>query len=122
MQALTSFTLSQVLGVAAQGAINEMRKSVQRHVTRLPVRYFDSTQSGVLIARIMNDAEGIRNLVGTGIVQLVGGVVTAFIALGVLFYLNWQMTGLFLFARKEKSKNKNTIKIRSAKGRSYSAW
>jgi subfamily B ATP-binding cassette protein MsbA len=96
VQALTSFALSQVLGVAAQGAINELRKSVQRHVTRLPVRYFDSTQSGVLISRIMNDAEGIRNLVGTGIVQLVGGIVTAVIALFVLFYLNWQMTAIIL--------------------------
>jgi subfamily B ATP-binding cassette protein MsbA len=96
VQAATSFSLSQVLGVAAQAAINEMRKSVQKHVTRLPVRYFDSTQSGVLISRIMNDAEGIRNLVGTGIVNLVGGIVTAIIALGVLFYLNWKMTAIIL--------------------------
>jgi ABC-type multidrug transport system fused ATPase/permease subunit len=96
VQAITSFSLAQVLGVAAQGAINEMRKSVQRHVTLLPVRYFDSTQSGVLISRIMSDAEGIRNLVGTGIVQLVGGIVTAIIALGVLFYLNWKMTAIIL--------------------------
>jgi subfamily B ATP-binding cassette protein MsbA len=96
VQAITSFSLAQVLGVAAQGAINEMRKTVQQHVTRLPVRYFDSTQSGVLISRIMSDAEGIRNLVGTGIVQLVGGIVTAVIALGVLFYLNWKLTAIIL--------------------------
>jgi len=59
---------------------------------RLPVRYFDSTQSGVLLSRIMSDAEGIRNIVGTGLVQLVGGMVTSVIALGVLLYLNWRLT------------------------------
>src|SRR6266568_9054061 len=98
VQALSSFALSQVLGVAAQRAITEMRKSVQEHVARLPIRYFDSTQTGVLISRIMTDAEGIRNLVGTGLVQLVGGLVTAVIALGVLFYLNWRLTSITLFA------------------------
>ncbi|OGF18006.1 MAG: ABC transporter permease [Candidatus Eisenbacteria bacterium RBG_16_71_46] len=92
VQAGTSFALSQVLGVAAQRAITDMRRSVQRHVMLLPVRYFDSTQTGVLISRIMTDAEGIRNLVGTGLVQLASGIVTAALALGVLFYLNWQMT------------------------------
>jgi subfamily B ATP-binding cassette protein MsbA len=91
-QAITSFALSQVLGVAAQRAITEMRKQVMEQVMRLPVRYFDSMQTGKLIARVMNDAEGIRNLVGTGIVQLVGGVLSALIALGVLFYLNWRLT------------------------------
>jgi len=65
---------------------------VETHVLRLPVRYFDSTKSGVLISRIMTDAEGIRNLVGTGLVQLAGGLVTAALALGVLFYLNWRLT------------------------------
>ncbi len=96
VQAATSYSLSQVLGVAAQRAINDMRKEVQRHVSRLPVRTFDSTQTGVLISRIMTDAEGIRNLVGTGLVQLVGGILTAAIALVVLFALNWQMTALIL--------------------------
>jgi ABC-type multidrug transport system fused ATPase/permease subunit len=94
IQAVTSFSLSQVLGVAAQRAITEMRKSVQAQVARLPIRYFDSTQTGMLISRIMSDAEGIRNLVGTGLVQLSGGLVTAFIALGVLFYLNWRLTSI----------------------------
>src|SRR5438132_11966741 len=98
IQALSSFALSQVLGVAAQRAITEMRKSVQEHVARLPIRYFDSTQTGVLISRIMTDAEGIRNLVGTGLVQLVGGLVTAVIALGVLFYLNWRLTSVIVIA------------------------
>src|SRR5215475_15629199 len=68
VQAVTSFSLSQILGVAAQRAITDMRKRVQAHVMRLPVRYFDSTQTGILISRIMSDAEGIRNLVGTGLV------------------------------------------------------
>jgi subfamily B ATP-binding cassette protein MsbA len=98
VQAITSFTLSQVLGVAAQRAITEMRKSVQAHVARLPVRYFDSTQTGVLISRVMTDAEGIRNLVGTGLVQLIGGMVTALIGLCVLFYLNWRLTLITLVA------------------------
>ncbi|HEX8145706.1 MAG TPA: ABC transporter ATP-binding protein [Pyrinomonadaceae bacterium] len=98
VQAVTSFTLSQVLGVAAQRAITEMRKSVQAHVARLPVRFFDSTQTGVLISRVMTDAEGIRNLVGTGLVQLVGGLVTSLIALCVLFYLNWRLTSITLVA------------------------
>lgn len=98
LQALSSFGLSQVLGVAAQRAITQMRKSVQEHVARLPIRYFDSTQTGVLISRIMTDAEGIRNLVGSGLVQLVGGLVTAAIALCVLFYLNWRLTSITLLA------------------------
>ena len=96
VQAGTSFALSQVLGVAAQRAIADMRRHVQAHVERLPVRYFDSTQTGVLISRIMTDAEGIRNLVGTGLVQLTGGVVTAIVALSVLFYLNWRLTTITL--------------------------
>ena len=96
VQAVTTFSLSQVVSVAAQGAIMEMRRRVQERVTRLPIRFFDGTQSGVLISRIMTDAEGIRNLIGTGIIQLVGGVLTAALALGVLFYLNWQLTAAIL--------------------------
>lgn len=96
VQAVTTFTLSQVISVTAQRAIMDMRRRVQAHVTRLPIRYFDGTKTGVLISRIMTDAEGIRNLVGTGIVQLVGGVFTALIALGALFWLNWQLTSVTL--------------------------
>jgi subfamily B ATP-binding cassette protein MsbA len=92
IQAVTSFALVRILGIAAQRAITELRREVQAHVLRLPVRQFDATQSGVLLARIMNDAEGIRNLVGTGLVQLVGGLVTAAIAMVVLFWINWQLT------------------------------
>ena len=96
VQASSGFALSQVLGVAAQRAITDMRKRVQRHVTRLPVSYFDSTKSGVLISRVMTDAEGIRNLVGTGLAQLAGGFLTATIGIGVLFYLNWRLTTVTL--------------------------
>ena len=91
-QALTSFGLSQILGVAAQKAITDMRRRVEEHVMRLPVRYFDKTQTGVLISRVMNDAEGIRNLVGTGLVQLTGSVVAAIVALSFLLYINWHLT------------------------------
>ena len=98
VQALTSFALSQVLGVAAQRAITDMRRRVEAHVARLPVGYFDSTQTGVLISRIMTDAEGIRNLVGTGLVQLTGSLVTAAVALAYLFYLNWVLTSVTLLA------------------------
>jgi subfamily B ATP-binding cassette protein MsbA len=92
VQATTSFGLSQVLGVAAQKAITDMRRRVEAHIMRLPVRYFDSTQTGVLISRVMNDAEGIRNLVGTGLVQLTGSLLTAVFALVILLYLNWHLT------------------------------
>ena len=94
VQAVTTFSLSQVLGVAAQRAITEMRKRVQQQISRLPISYFDSTQTGKLISRIMNDADGIRNLVGTGLVQLVGSVITATVALGILFWLNWRLTSI----------------------------
>jgi ABC-type multidrug transport system fused ATPase/permease subunit len=92
VDAVTSFANSQILGVAAQRAITDMRKEVEAHVMRLPVRYFDSTKSGVLISRIMSDAEGVRNLVGTGLVQLTGSILTAVMALSLLFYLNWKLT------------------------------
>ena len=96
VQSVSGFALSQVLGVAAQRAITEMRKQVMAHVSRLPIRYFDSTQTGVLISRVMTDAEGIRNLVGTGLAQLAGGLLTASIALVWLFWLNWRLTTLTL--------------------------
>src|SRR6478736_7687692 len=94
VDAAASFANSQVLGVAGQRAITEMRKDVEAHVMRLPIRYFDSTKSGVLISRIMTDAEGIRNLVGTGIVQLTGSIVSAVMALGILLYINWRLTAI----------------------------
>jgi subfamily B ATP-binding cassette protein MsbA len=90
----TAFANSQVLGVAAQRAITDMRKDVEAHIMRLPISYFDSTKTGVLISRIMTDSEGIRNLVGTGVVQLTGSLLTAIMALGILFYLNWHLTAV----------------------------
>jgi subfamily B ATP-binding cassette protein MsbA len=96
VQSGTGFALSLVLGVAAQRSITDMRRSVEAHVARLPISFFDSTKTGVLISRIMTDAEGIRNLVGTGLVELTGSLVTASIALGVLFWLNWQLTTITL--------------------------
>ena len=92
IQAATSYSISQVVSVAAQRAIAEMRKDVQAHVLRLPVSYFDSTKTGVLISRIMTDPEGIRNLVGTGLIQLVGGLLTSSIAFGILLTLNLKLT------------------------------
>ncbi len=92
VQGVTSFTLSQVLGVAAQRAITEMRKRIQAHIAHLPISYFDSSKSGQLISRIMSDAEGVRNLVGTGIGQVFGGLISAAVSLCVLFYLSWEIT------------------------------
>jgi ABC-type multidrug transport system fused ATPase/permease subunit len=96
VQAATGFAVSQILGVAAQKAITEMRRTVQAHLIRLPVRMFDSTQTGQLVSRVMNDAEGIRNLIGTGLVQLVGGTLTAVVAFGVLLTINWRLTAYTL--------------------------
>jgi subfamily B ATP-binding cassette protein MsbA len=92
IQAVTSFALSQVLGKTAQRSITELRRGVQRHVGRLSVGYFEQTKAGSLLSRVMNDAEGIRNLVGTGLVEVVGGLVTATLALGILLYLNVKLT------------------------------
>ena len=96
IQAFTSFSLSQVLGKAAQRSITEMRRQVQRHVSRLTVGYYEQTKSGALLSRVMNDAEGIRNLVGTGLVEVTGGLVTAVLAVGILFYLNVKLTLIVL--------------------------
>ncbi|MGH9368941.1 MAG: ABC transporter ATP-binding protein, partial [Thermoanaerobaculia bacterium] len=92
LQAVTSFALSQLLGKAAQKSITELRRRVQRHVGRLSVSYFDQTKVGALLSRVMTDAEGIRNLVGTGLVEVLGGGLTAVLALGILFYLNTRLT------------------------------
>src|SRR4029077_18222223 len=87
VQATTSFALAQVVSIAAQRAITEMRKRVQAHILSLPISYFDSTKTGVLISRIMSDAEGVRNLVGTGLIQLLGSIMTALMAVVALFFL-----------------------------------
>ncbi|HET7705133.1 MAG TPA: ABC transporter ATP-binding protein [Thermoanaerobaculia bacterium] len=96
--AVTDYALAQILGLAAQRAITDLRKKLQQHVQRLPVAYFDSTRTGVLVTRVMQDAEGIRNLVGTGLIQLVGGLITAVIAVGILFYLSAKLAFMILGA------------------------
>lgn len=94
LQAATSFSLTRLLSVEAQSLIAELRAQVQRHVLRLPVRSFETTKSGELVSRIMDDVEGVRNLVGTGLVQLVGGTLTAVVALGFLISIDAVMTAL----------------------------
>ena len=84
VQGITSFALTQLLSKAAQRLIAELRQKVQAHIGRLSVSFHDSTKSGVLVSRIMSDVEGVLNLIGTGLVDLVGGLLTAAIALVVL--------------------------------------
>jgi ABC-type multidrug transport system fused ATPase/permease subunit len=96
VQAGTSLWLSRAIGVAAQREIMKVRRGLHRHVTRLPVRYFDSTRTGVLISRIMTDPDGLRNLLGNGLIQLVSSLMTAAFAFVVLLYLNWRLTTLTL--------------------------
>ena len=94
IQGLTSFTLTQLLSKAAQRLIAELRRKVQAHVGRLPVAYFDSNKTGVLVSRIMTDVEGVRNLIGTGLVEFVGGLLTAVFSLVILIRISALMTGL----------------------------
>ena len=81
LQGATAFTLTQLLSKEAQRLIAELRRKVQEHVGRLPVAYYDANKAGVLVSRIMTDVEGVRNLVGTGLVEFVGGILTALFAL-----------------------------------------
>jgi ABC-type bacteriocin/lantibiotic exporter with double-glycine peptidase domain len=94
VQGITSFSLTQLLSKAAQRLITELRQKVQAHIGWLPISFHDSTKSGVLVARIMSDVEGVRNLIGTGLVDLVGGLMTAGIALVVLFRISAVMTAV----------------------------
>ena len=96
VQGATAFSLTQLLSKAAQRMIADLRRQVQEHVGRLPVAYYDMTKTGSLISRIMSDVEGVRNLVGTGLVELVGGLLTAVIALGVLFWISPLLAGMAL--------------------------
>ncbi|MBO3116478.1 ABC transporter ATP-binding protein [Winogradskyella sp. DF17] len=96
VQAVTSFLLTRILSVQAQYLISELRAQVQKKVLSLPIRFFDNTKSGALVSRIMSDVEGVRNLIGTGLVQLVGGSFTAIVSLVILIKLNPWMT-LFVF-------------------------
>lgn len=92
VQGATSFALSQIVSKAAQRLIAELRRKVQAHVARLPVAYYDSNKTGALVSRIMTDVEGVRNLIGTGLVEFAGGILTAAIALVVLLRISWPMT------------------------------
>ena len=94
VQGLTSFALTQTLSKAAQKLIAELRRRVQEHVGRLSVSYYDANKTGVLVARIMSDVEGVRNLIGTGLVDFVGGLLTAVIAFAVLIRISPVMTGI----------------------------
>jgi ABC-type multidrug transport system fused ATPase/permease subunit len=94
VQGVTSFGLTQILSKEAQRLIAELRARVQAHVVRLPVSYYDSNKTGTLVARIMTDVEGLRNLLGTGLVQFAGGLMTACLALVILFRINSPMTAL----------------------------
>src|SRR5258705_6502014 len=94
IQGLTSFTLTQLLSKSAQKMIADMRRQVQAHIGRLPVAYYDANKTGALVSRIMSDVEGVRNLVGTGLVEFVGGGMTAVIALVILIRTSVTMTGV----------------------------
>ncbi len=96
VQALTSFLLTRILSVQAQFLISELRAQAQKKVLSLPINFFDNTKSGALVSRIMSDVEGVRNLIGTGLVQLVGGSITAIVSLIWLININGWMT-LFVF-------------------------
>lgn len=96
VQAVTSFLLTKILSVQAQFLISELRAQVQKKVLSLPIRFFDNTKSGALVSRIMSDVEGVRNLIGTGLVQLVGGTITAIVSLILLLGISPTMT-LFTF-------------------------
>lgn len=98
VSSISDYVLAQLLGIAAQRSITDLRRRIQRHIQRLPIRYFDSTKTGSLVSRVMNDAEGIRNLVGTGLVQLFGGVITATLAIGILFHLSARLASIIFGA------------------------
>ena len=92
VQAVTSFLLTKILSVQAQYMISELRAQVQKKILSLPIRFFDNTKSGELVSRIMTDVEGVRNLIGTGLVQLVGGTITAVVSLILLLNISPSMT------------------------------
>ncbi|CAN5302015.1 ABC transporter ATP-binding protein [soil metagenome] len=96
VQAITSYMLTQILSVEAQRLISNLRSRVQKQVLKLPISFFDNNKSGALVSRIMNDVEGVRNLVGTGLVQLVGGVLTSVLCLIIMINISPKMTFLTL--------------------------
>lgn len=92
IQSVTSYALTQILSVEAQNLIAKLRSQVQSHIIRLPIRFFDNTKTGELVSRIMSDVEGVRNLVGTGFAQMIGGVLTAVVSLVLLISISPLMT------------------------------
>ncbi len=94
VQGLTSFTLTQLLSKSAQKMIAELRRQVQAHIGRLPISFYDANKTGALVSRIMSDVEGVRNLIGTGLVEFVGGIMTAVIALVYLIHTSVTMTAV----------------------------
>ena len=92
VQGLTSFTLTQLLSKSAQRMITDLRKQVQAHIGRLPISFYDANKTGVLVSRIMSDVEGVRNLIGTGLVEFAGGLLTAVLALIYLLHISVVMT------------------------------
>src|ERR1700722_715609 len=94
IQAITSYSLTQLLSKSSQRMITELRIQVQAHIGRLPVSFYDANKTGVLVSRIMSDVEGIRNLIGTGLVEFVGGLMTAVLALGYLLHTSVKMTSI----------------------------
>jgi len=96
IQGITSFANTQLISKAAQRLIAEMRQKVQAHIGRLPVSFYDANKSGVLVSRIMTDVDGIRNLLGTGLIELVGGILTAILVLGFLLRISPLLTGIAL--------------------------
>src|SRR5438270_6054938 len=92
IQGVTSFSLTQLLSKAAQRLIADMRRQIQEHVGRLPIAYYDSTKTGTLVTRIMSDVEGVRNLIGTGLVDFLGGLLTAVLAFFMLMRISPAMT------------------------------
>src|SRR5690242_6386158 len=96
IQGLTGFTLTQLLSKAAQRLIAELRAKVQEHIGRLPVTYYDANKSGQLVSRIMIDVEGIRNLIGTGLVDFAGGILTAILSMAVMIRISPKLTGMAL--------------------------
>jgi subfamily B ATP-binding cassette protein MsbA len=97
VQGITSFSLTQLLSKEGQRLIAELRRMVQEHIGRLPVVYYDANKSGALVSRIMSDVEGVRNLIGTGLVDFVGGILTALLSLVILLRISAQLTGIALF-------------------------
>jgi ABC-type multidrug transport system fused ATPase/permease subunit len=97
IQGITSFSLTQILSKEGQRLIAELRRKVQEHIGRLPVAYYDANKSGALVSRIMNDVEGVRNLIGTGLVDFFGGILTALLSLVILLRISALLTGIALF-------------------------